>query len=107
MFDGYVKDEVLYISGLVFLGGERSHTSASFNDWLLPPNQKIWGSVHSHPGSSARPSNADLMTFSINIKKGEKIICHDVYNVSGISICDCCSICTWNGWGLFFFYDRA
>lgn len=64
MFDGYVKDEVLYISGLVFLGGERSHTSASFNDWLLPPNQKIWGSVHSHPGPSARPSNADLMTFS-------------------------------------------
>ena len=64
MFDGYVKDEVLYISGLVFLGGERSHTSASFNDWLLPPNQKIWGSVHSHPGPSARPSNADLITFS-------------------------------------------
>jgi len=64
MFDGYVKKEILYISGLVFLGGERSPTSASFNDWLLPPNQKIWGSVHSHPGGSARPSNADLMTFS-------------------------------------------
>lgn len=64
MFDGYVKDKVLYISGLIFLPGERSHTSATFNDWLIPPSQKKWGSVHSHPGGSARPSNADLITFS-------------------------------------------
>ncbi|MBQ6813259.1 MAG: Mov34/MPN/PAD-1 family protein [Methanobrevibacter sp.] len=64
MFDGYVKDELLYITGLLFLPGERSHTSASFNDWMIPPSQKKWGSVHSHPGSSARPSSADLITFS-------------------------------------------
>ncbi|ADC46528.1 hypothetical protein mru_0677 [Methanobrevibacter ruminantium M1] len=64
MFDGFVKNEVLYISGLIFLGGERSHTSASFNDWLLPPDQKKWGTVHSHPGLNARPSGADLTTFS-------------------------------------------
>ncbi|MBR5504279.1 MAG: Mov34/MPN/PAD-1 family protein [Methanobrevibacter sp.] len=64
MFDGHVKDEVLYITGLIFLPGERSQTSASFNDWLIPPNQKKWGSVHSHPGPSARPSGADLTTFS-------------------------------------------
>lgn len=64
MFDGYVKDKVLYITGLLFLPGERSHTSASFNDWLIPPNQKKWGSVHSHPGNNANPSHADLMTFS-------------------------------------------
>ncbi len=64
MFDGHVKDKVLYITGLLFLPGERSHTSATFNDWLIPPNQKKWGSVHSHPGNNANPSHADLMTFS-------------------------------------------
>ena len=64
MLDGHVKDNVLYITGLLFLPGERSHTSASFNDWMIPPNQKKWGSVHSHPGNNANPSHADLMTFS-------------------------------------------
>lgn len=64
MLDGHVKDKVLYITGLLFLPGERSHTSASFNDWMIPPNQKKWGSVHSHPGNNANPSHADLMTFS-------------------------------------------
>lgn len=64
MFDGYVEDKVLYITGLLFLPGERSHTSASFNDWMIPPNQKKWGSVHSHPGHNASPSHADLITFS-------------------------------------------
>ena len=43
MLDGHVKDNVLYITGLLFLPGERSHTSASFNDWMIPPNQKKWG----------------------------------------------------------------
>ena len=64
MFDGHIKDKVLYITGLLFLPGERSHTSATFNDWLIPPSQKKWGSVHSHPGPSASPSRADLITFS-------------------------------------------
>ena len=64
MFDGHVEDKVLYITGLLFLPGERSHTSATFNDWLIPPSQKKWGSVHSHPGPSANPSHADLITFS-------------------------------------------
>ena len=64
MFDGYVNDKVLYITGLLFLPGERSHTSATFNDWMIPPSQKKWGSVHSHPGSNASPSHADLITFS-------------------------------------------
>ena len=64
MFDGHIKDKVLYITGLLFLPGERSHTSATFNDWMIPPNQKKWGSVHSHPGNNANPSHADLMTFS-------------------------------------------
>lgn len=65
MFDGYIKDNALYITSLIFLPGERSHTSASFNDWLLPPDQKKFGTVHSHPGfNTAYPSGADLVTFS-------------------------------------------
>ena len=31
---------------------------------MIPPNQKKWGSVHSHPGNNANPSHAHLMTFS-------------------------------------------
>lgn len=65
MFDGYIEDNTLFIDSLIFLPGERSHTGASFNDWLLPPDQKKYGSVHSHPGyDSAYPSGADLVTFS-------------------------------------------
>ncbi|MCQ2977568.1 MAG: Mov34/MPN/PAD-1 family protein [archaeon] len=65
MFDGYVENMTLFITSLIFLPGERSHNSASFNDWLLPPDQKKLGSVHSHPGfNTAYPSNADLVTFS-------------------------------------------
>lgn len=65
MFDGYIEDNTLFIDTLIFLPGDRSHTGASFNDWLLPPGQNKYGSVHSHPGyNSAYPSNADLVTFS-------------------------------------------
>ncbi|MCQ2964567.1 MAG: Mov34/MPN/PAD-1 family protein [archaeon] len=65
MFDGFIKDSTLFIDSLIFLPGERSHTGASFNDWLLPPDQKKLGTVHSHPGyNSAYPSVADLTTFS-------------------------------------------
>ncbi|MDO5850158.1 MAG: Mov34/MPN/PAD-1 family protein [Methanobacteriaceae archaeon] len=65
MFDGYIEDNALFITSLIFIPGERSHTSASFNDWLLPPDQKKFGTVHSHPGfNTAYPSGADLVTFS-------------------------------------------
>lgn len=65
MLDGYIEDNTLFITSLIFIPGERSHTGASFNDWLLPPDQKKYGSVHSHPGfNTAYPSGADLVTFS-------------------------------------------
>ena len=63
-FDGEIKDKILYITGLIFLPGERSNTSAIIHTELIPMNTKYMGSVHSHPGPSARPSDADLMTFS-------------------------------------------
>ena len=63
-FDGEIKDKVLYITGLIFLPSERSQTSAIIHTELIPMNTKYMGSVHSHPGPSARPSDADLRTFS-------------------------------------------
>ncbi len=39
-------------------------TSAFFDLWMLPYDESIKGTVHSHPGPAARPSKADLHFFS-------------------------------------------
>lgn len=65
-FDGEIKDKILYITGLIFVPGETSETSAVVHTEMIPMNTKYWGSVHSHPGPSASPSDADLVTFSKN-----------------------------------------
>ncbi len=64
LFDGKIIDEILYITGLIFLPGETGHTGAVFRSDMVPPTLKYWGSVHCHPGPSASPSDADLNTFS-------------------------------------------
>lgn len=63
-FDGQIKDKILYITGLLFVPGETCETGAVVHTELIPMNTKYMGSVHSHPGPSASPSDADLMTFS-------------------------------------------
>lgn len=63
-FDGEIKDKTLYILALIFIPGETGSTGAVVHTEMLPPTLKYWGSVHSHPGPSARPSGADLKTFS-------------------------------------------
>ena len=63
-FDGEIKDKILYITGLLFIPGETCETGAVVHTELIPMSTKYMGSVHSHPGPSARPSNADLRTFS-------------------------------------------
>ena len=63
-FDGEIIDKVLYITGLFFIPGETCETGAVVHTELIPMNTKYWGSVHSHPGPSAMPSDADLKTFS-------------------------------------------
>lgn len=65
-FDGQIKNKILYITGLIFMPGETGRTGAVVHTEMIPMNTKYWGSVHSHPGPSARPSDADLMTFSKN-----------------------------------------
>ena len=63
-FDGQIKDKILYITSLIFVPGETCETGAVVHTEMVPINTKYWGSVHSHPGPSARPSDADLITFS-------------------------------------------
>ena len=63
-FDGEIKDKILYITSLIFLPGETCETGAVIHNELIPMNTKYFGSVHSHPGPSAMPSDADLTTFS-------------------------------------------
>ena len=65
-FDGQIEDNVLYITGLIFVPGETGETGAVVHTDMVPINTKYWGSVHSHPGPSARPSDTDLVTFSKN-----------------------------------------
>lgn len=64
LFDGEIKDDILYITGLIFLPCETCSTGAVFHSDMVPPTLKYWGSVHCHPGPSAQPSGADLQTFS-------------------------------------------
>lgn len=65
-FDGEIKNNVLYITSLLFVPGETCETGAVVHNEMVPMNTKYYGSVHSHPGPSAGPSDADLMTFSKN-----------------------------------------
>ncbi|MCQ2970540.1 Proteasome lid subunit RPN8/RPN11, contains Jab1/MPN metalloenzyme (JAMM) motif [Methanobrevibacter gottschalkii] len=64
--DGKIKNRILYITGLIFIPGETCETGAVIHSEMVPMNTKYFGSVHSHPGPSASPSDADLMTFSKN-----------------------------------------
>lgn len=65
-FDGKIKNKILYITGLIFFPGETCEIGAVIHSEMVPMNTKYFGSVHSHPGPSASPSDADLMTFSTN-----------------------------------------
>ncbi len=66
LLQGKVEDDVLHVDGLIFLPGETSEQGAVMQVLMLPPMSGAVGSVHSHPGYSAQPSNADLMFFTKN-----------------------------------------
>ena len=82
LFDGEIKDNILHITGLIFLPTETSSEGALMQTGMLPPTMSNLGSVHSHPGPSAMPSGTDLVTFS---KMGlfHMIICRP-YNIEDI-----------------------
>lgn len=67
LLEGKVKDRILKITGLIFLPTDVSNESAVMQVFMEPLSTNSIGSVHSHPGPSASPSDADLHFFS---KKG-------------------------------------
>lgn len=67
LLEGKIKDNVLKITGLIFLPVDTSNEGAVMQVFMQPLSTNSVGSVHSHPGPNASPSDADLHFFS---KKG-------------------------------------
>jgi len=64
LLEGRVEDETLQISGLIFLPSDVSNEGAVMQIFMQPLTVNSVGSVHSHPGHSASPSEADLNFFA-------------------------------------------
>lgn len=64
LLDGKIEEDILRITGLVFLPIETSQEGAVMQVFMQPLSINSLGSVHSHPGPSASPSNADLEFFA-------------------------------------------
>ena len=64
LLDGKIGENILRITGLVFLPIETSQEGAVMQVFMQPLTTNSLGSVHSHPGPSASPSDADLEFFS-------------------------------------------
>lgn len=58
-----VQDGLLLIDEIQLQPYQASEYSTSFNLWNLPTFTSTVGTVHSHPGPSRRPSEADLQLF--------------------------------------------
>ncbi len=67
LLEGKIEENILRITGLIFLPSDTSNESAVMQIFMEPLTTNSLGSVHSHPGYSASPSDADLHFFS---KKG-------------------------------------
>jgi proteasome lid subunit RPN8/RPN11 len=67
LLEGKIEGHVLRVTGLIFLPVETSNEGAVMQVFMQPLTTSSIGSVHSHPGYSAGPSDADLHFFS---KKG-------------------------------------
>lgn len=64
LLEGEVKDKILIILGLILLPGTNtSSEGATVNLAMIPNTSNFFGSVHSHPGYSNKPSYADLQFF--------------------------------------------
>ena len=64
MLQGKVEDNILKIEGLIFLPGAASESGAVMEIFMMPMLSDAVGSVHSHPGYSTHPSDADLQFFA-------------------------------------------
>lgn len=66
LLSGKIDEEILKITGLIFLPFEASENSAVMQVFMMPLKTDAVGSIHSHPGPSNRPSNADKIFFGKN-----------------------------------------
>ena len=66
LLSGKREKQILKITGLIFLPYAASNTSAVMQIFMKPMTTTAVGSVHSHPGPSNMPSDADLQFFSQN-----------------------------------------
>lgn len=64
ILQGRIEDDILRITGLIFLPGAASESGAVMEIFMMPLLSDDMGSVHSHPGYSAEPSNTDLQFFA-------------------------------------------
>jgi proteasome lid subunit RPN8/RPN11 len=62
-FAGLLEAKDGIISNILFLPGTESSESSAILRLFMMPNISTVGSVHSHPSSIIRPSNADLRLF--------------------------------------------
>jgi proteasome lid subunit RPN8/RPN11 len=63
-FAGLLQEEKGIITDVLILPGTESSNQNAVMKLFMMPNIKSAGSVHSHPGPSARPSKEDLRLFS-------------------------------------------
>ena len=64
LLEGKIEGPIVRITGLIFLPVETSNEGAVMQVFMQPLTVNSVGSVHSHPGYSASPSDADLQFFS-------------------------------------------
>ncbi len=52
------------IEEFIYLPFQQGETFAAFDSSLIPLGMRVYGTVHSHPSPSPRPSEQDLSTFA-------------------------------------------
>jgi len=64
-FGGFLREkDGIFEEVLIIPKGYFGRESIYFDTWLLPHDENIKGTVHSHPVPSSRPSRADVSFFS-------------------------------------------
>ncbi|NJE03284.1 Mov34/MPN/PAD-1 family protein [Thermococcus sp. MV11] len=64
-FAGFLRErDGIFEEVLIAPNPHFGRNSAFFDTWLLPHDESVKGTVHSHPGPNPRPSGADLHFFS-------------------------------------------
>ena len=63
-FAGLLRAEEGVITEVIMLPATESSSKSALVRLYMLPNMRIVGSVHSHPSSNIRPSQADLIFFS-------------------------------------------